>query len=127
MSTSCCSGCGTKHPVGWGRVDLAKLERYIRPYWGFIILTTIIKLLGTVVELLIPYLMEIILDHKVPQGDLAAIYTFGGLMILCAALAMLFNILANRMAAQSADGSPRPSATICSPSWRACLPGRWTR
>ena len=101
MSTSCCNGCGTRHPAGWGRVDLAKLERYIRPYWGFILLTTFIKLLGTVVELLIPYLMEIILDHKVPQGDLAAIYTFGGLMILCAALAMLFNILANRMAAQS--------------------------
>ena len=81
---------------------MTKLERYIRPYWGFIILTTFIKLLGTVVELLIPFLLEIILDHKVPAGERNAIFGFGGLMILCAGLALLFNILANRMAAVSA-------------------------
>ena len=81
---------------------MAKLERYIRPYWGFILLTTFIKLLGTVVELLIPYLMEIMVDIKVPEGDRPAIFLFGGLMILCAALALGFNVLANRMAAQSA-------------------------
>ena len=81
---------------------MTKLERYIRPYWGFILLTTFIKLLGTVVELLIPYLMEIMVDIKVPEGDRPAIFLFGGLMILCAALALGFNVLANRMAAQSA-------------------------
>ena len=81
---------------------MVKLERYIRPYWGFIILTTFIKLMGTVVELLIPYLMEVMVDIKVPQGDRPAIFIFGGLMILCSALALGFNILANRMAAQSA-------------------------
>ena len=81
---------------------MVKLERYIRPYWGFIILTTFIKLLGTVVELLIPYLMEVMVDIKVPQGDRPAIFIYGGLMLLCAALALAFNILANRMAAQSA-------------------------
>ena len=74
----------------------------MRPYWGFILLTTFIKLMGTVVELLIPYLMEIMVDIKVPQGDRPAIFIFGGLMILCAALALGFNVLANRMAAQSA-------------------------
>ena len=81
---------------------MAKLERYIRPYWGFILLTTFIKLLGTVVELLIPYLMEIMVDIKVPAGDRPAIFIYGGLMLLCAALALGFNVLANRMAAQSA-------------------------
>ena len=81
---------------------MTKLERYIRPYWGFILLTTFIKLLGTVVELLIPYLMEIMVDIKVPEGDRPAIFIYGGLMILCAALALGFNVLANRMAAQSA-------------------------
>ena len=80
---------------------MVKLERYIRPYWWFIILTTFIKLMGTVVELLIPYLLEIILDHKVPAGEQNAIFGYGGLMLLCAALALLFNVLANRMAAQS--------------------------
>ena len=80
---------------------MAKLERYLRPWWGFIILTTLIKLAGTLVELLIPYLMEIVLDEKVPQGDMGAIYLYGGGMLLCAALALIFNIWANRMAAKS--------------------------
>ena len=80
---------------------MAKLERYLRPWWGFILFTTLIKLAGTLVELLIPYLMEIILDEKVPQGDMGAIYRYGGGMLLCAALALIFNILANRMAAKS--------------------------
>ena len=35
---------------------MIRLERYIRPYWGYIILTMLIKLLGAVMELLIPYL-----------------------------------------------------------------------
>ena len=81
---------------------MAKLERYIHPYWGFILLTTFIKLLGTITELLIPYLMEVMVDIKVPQGDRPAIFLYGGLMLLCAALALGLNILANRMAAQSA-------------------------
>ena len=81
---------------------MVKLERYLRPYWGFILLTTFIKLLGTITELFIPYLMEVMVDIKVPQGDRPAIFLYGGLMLLCAALALSFNILANRMAAQSA-------------------------
>jgi len=80
---------------------LSGITKYIRPYWGFILLTLIIKLLGAVTELFIPYLMEIILDDKVPAGNLTDIYLFGGLMILCAFGCLAFNILANRMSAKS--------------------------
>ena len=80
---------------------MARLERYIRPYWGFIALTVTIKLLGAVLELMIPYLMEIMLDEKVPAGSLSAIYLYGGLMLLCAAGCLGCNILANRMSAVS--------------------------
>ena len=52
---------------------MVKLERYIHPYWGYIFLTVMIKLLGAALELLIPYLMEIMLDVKVPAGDLPQI------------------------------------------------------
>ena len=78
-----------------------RLERYIRPYWGYIFLTVFIKLMGAVMELMIPYLMEIILDHKVPEGNLAHIYLYGFLMLLCAAFCLGCNILANRMSAKS--------------------------
>ena len=80
---------------------MGTLEKYIRPYWGFVILTTIIKLSGAVTELMIPYLMEIILDDKVPNGNISQIYLYGGLMILCALATVTLNITANRMSAKS--------------------------
>ena len=60
-----------------------------------------IKLAGAVMELFIPYLMEIMLDDKVPAGDVLSIYIYGGLMILCAGLCLGLNIWANRMSAVS--------------------------
>lgn len=80
---------------------MEKLGKYLRPYWWFIALTMFIKLLGAVAELTIPYLMEIILDYKVPAGSQRDIFLFGGLMLLCAAACLGFNVIANRMSAVS--------------------------
>ena len=80
---------------------MKRLWKYIRPYTIFIIGTVLIKLLAAVMELMLPYLMEIMLDEKVPAGELRAIYLYGGGMILCAFGCLLFNILANRMSAKS--------------------------
>ncbi len=81
--------------------EIVRLERYIHPYWGYICLTVFIKLLGAAMELMIPYLMEIMLDEKVPMGQLPEIYLYGGLMLLCAAGCLGLNVLANRMSAIS--------------------------
>ena len=80
---------------------MERLARYIRPYGGFILLTVFIKLLGAVMELTIPYMMENMLDVKVPAGDLGAIYLQGLWMLLAAGGCLGFNILANRMSAKS--------------------------
>ena len=80
---------------------MARLARYIRPYWGYILLTVFIKLLGAVMELLIPYMMENMLDVKVPAGDVRAIFLLGAAMLLAAGGCLGFNILANRMSAKS--------------------------
>jgi len=80
---------------------MRKLEYYIRPYWGFIALTLSIKFLGTATELMIPTLMETMLDEKVPQGDIRSIYLCGGLMLLCAVGCLAGNIIANKMSAVS--------------------------
>ena len=77
------------------------IRRYIRPYYGYILLAVFIKLVGAVLELCIPYLMERMLDVMVPQGKLAGIYILGAGMILCAAGCLGANILANRMSAIS--------------------------
>ena len=56
---------------------MGKLKTYLQPYWGFIILTVLIKFTGTALELLIPYLMEIIIDFKVPAGQLGSHFAAG--------------------------------------------------
>ena len=80
---------------------MGRLQKYIRPYFGYMVLTMVIKLFGTYMELMIPDLMETILDEKVPAGDRRSIYIYGGLMLLCAALCLVGNIVANRMSAKS--------------------------
>ena len=81
---------------------MLKIKDYIRPYGLYMLLTLCVKFFATGMELLIPSLMEVIIDKKVPEGDLRQIYFYGMAMILCAAVALGGNILANRMAAISA-------------------------
>lgn len=80
---------------------MGKLKEYIRPYWGFMLATMLIKFLGTATELLIPSLMETMLDEKVPAGEAGAIWIYGGLMLLCALGCLAGNVIANRMSAVS--------------------------
>lgn len=55
-------------------------------------------------ELLIPRLLEIMLDVAVPQGKRSTILFIGGAMLLCALVCVAANIIANRMSAKSAGG-----------------------
>lgn len=73
--------------------------RYLKPYWGRVSVGMSIKLLGTVMDLLIPYILAHIIDTVTPMGEVNRVLLWGGLMILCSALALLFNVLANRTAA----------------------------
>ena len=80
---------------------MGQLKRYLQPYWLYMIFAMLIKLMGAVLELQIPDLMESMLDEKVPAGDLRSIYLFGGLMVLCAFGCLALNVIANRMSAIS--------------------------
>ena len=79
-----------------------RLMKYIGPYVGWIVLAMFIKLLGAGLELMIPYLMEIILDDVVPAGQKHLIFAYGGGMLLCALGCLAANVIANRMSAKSA-------------------------
>ncbi|MBE6983521.1 MAG: ABC transporter ATP-binding protein [Ruminococcaceae bacterium] len=81
---------------------MRKLLKYINPYWGIILVGLAIKFVATYAELEIPKLMQIVLDEKVPAGLEKEIYLYGGLMILCSAVALVLNITANRMASKTA-------------------------
>ena len=71
--------------------------RYLRPKAGIITVEMCIKLAGTVVELLLPWMLSVILDEAVPSGDFHSVLVWGGLMVLCAALAVVGNVAANRI------------------------------
>lgn len=81
---------------------MAGLRKYMRPYYGYMLLAMFIKFFGALVELLIPYLLETILDDVVPTGSRRGILLTGGGMVLCAILCVTANIVANRMSAISA-------------------------
>ena len=81
---------------------MKRLMKYIGPYMGLIVLAMFIKLLGAGLELMIPYLMEIILDDKVPAGEKNMIFVYGAGMLLCALGCLAANVIANRMSAKSA-------------------------
>lgn len=72
--------------------------RYVKPHIPIISLQVFIKFAGTIVELLMPSMLSTILDVIVPSGNLHRVYVWGGLMVLCAAVASLTNIIANVMA-----------------------------
>lgn len=60
-----------------------------------------IKIMGTVAELLIPFLLSYILEHVIVSESVGRILFFGGLMVACAVVACIGNITANRMAAKT--------------------------
>ena len=62
---------------------------------------TTIKVIGTLAELMIPFLLSYILEHVIDDNSVGKIIFFGVLMLLCAVIASLGNIIANRMAAKT--------------------------
>lgn len=76
--------------------------RYLRPLLGMMGLGFLIKALATIIELLLPYILSFILDDLVPRGEIRPILLGGGAMILAAVLAMVGNVIANRMATKVA-------------------------
>ncbi|MBR2635273.1 MAG: ABC transporter ATP-binding protein [Clostridia bacterium] len=81
---------------------MKRILEYCKPYGLYLFFTLLIKTLGTVMDLVIPYLLGYILDWVAPRctpENLAPIFYFGSLMILCAVVALVTNAAANRRTA----------------------------
>ncbi|MBQ4131190.1 MAG: ABC transporter ATP-binding protein [Clostridia bacterium] len=74
--------------------------KYLLPFKYKMTLGLFIKVVGTVVELFLPYILSHILKNVVVDQDVTKILLWGGAMVLCALVACLCNITANRMAAK---------------------------
>ncbi len=74
---------------------------YLKPLRARITVGTFIKIIGTLAELMIPFLLSYILEHVIITNNVRNILFFGALMAICAVIACLGNIIANRMAAKT--------------------------
>ncbi len=76
--------------------------QYLRPYYGRMILGLIIKILGTLADLGLSWVMAFIIDDIIPLGRVSLILIWGGVMLLLAVAARTGNIVANRKASKVA-------------------------
>ena len=74
------------------------LRKYVRRISGVMG----IKLAGTVTELLIPYVMEHLIDHVVPTKQISSVLLWGAAMILLALCVRFLNVNANRLSVRTA-------------------------
>ena len=76
--------------------------RSMGKYRKTVFLAVILKLLGTLAELSIPYILEHIIDDVVPLGELRRVILWGCLMFAAAVVTRYLNVTANRTAIDNA-------------------------
>ncbi len=70
---------------------------YLKKYRIMVATVMTIKLIGTLGELLLPYVLEHMIDNVVPLKDVQQILLWGAVMILLAILVRQLNVKANRL------------------------------
>lgn len=75
------------------------INRYLKKYYGQMGVGLLIKITGTLAELMLPYILSYILGNIIGR-QVSEIVFWGGLMAVCAAFACVCNVTANRKAAK---------------------------
>jgi len=75
------------------------LLRYLEKHYGRMGIGFLIKFIGTVAEVLIPYILTYVLQETGTK-QMEHILFWGSIMVLCSVLACVLNITANRMASK---------------------------
>ena len=74
---------------------------YLKPFKLRLVISLLIKSIGTLVDLAIPYVLSHIIDKVIPNaketGSIKEVLLYGGVMIIFCAIGVSFNIIANRM------------------------------
>ncbi len=79
---------------------MKRILRYLKPYRLRMFAGFCVKVIGTVTELFLPYILTHILENVIIEQNIPQIVFYGGLMVLFSVVACLGNIIANRMAAK---------------------------
>ena len=80
---------------------------YIRPFLGRMSAGLVIKFIGTITDLLLPFILAHIIDEVVPTHNVPMIVLWGIMMIVCSVICMAGNVIANRMASAVARDASR--------------------
>lgn len=79
------------------------LTFYLKPYYLRMAGGFVIKFIGTIMDLLIPWILAYMIDEVVPTKSIHLVFLWGALMVVCAFFAITGNILANRFASRVAQ------------------------
>ena len=81
---------------------MGAIIRAMGRYKGSVVLCVFIKLLATFSELLLPYVLEHIIDDVAPRGSLALALIWGAVMFAAALMCRQLNVWSNRRGVQNA-------------------------
>ena len=81
--------------------------RYVKPYTRRVLVGTAVKFVGTIMDLLIPWILAYIIDTVAMNSDRGQVLLWGGVMLLSSVFAWVSNVAANRAAARVARDSTR--------------------
>ncbi len=79
---------------------MKRILSYLKPHKTHMVVGFSIKIIGTVAELLLPFILSYILENVINTLNVGKIVFYGVIMVLCAGVACVGNITANRMAAR---------------------------
>ena len=79
------------------------ITEFLKPFYGRMAVGVCFKFTGSIMDLIIPSILAYIIDQVIPLNQTAPIFYWGGVMVVCAIIGMVFNIIANRMAARVAS------------------------
>ncbi len=78
------------------------LKKYLGPYIGQMCGGMTVKFIGTIMDLLLPWCLAHIVDDVMPLRNIGLIVFWGILMAIFSVIALLGNVIANRMASKVA-------------------------
>ena len=84
--------------------NIKKLLSYVKEYKKASIITPCMMALEVLMDTLLPFLMAAIVDNGVNKGDMGAILRVGGLMVLCAVVALFAGIGGGYFGAKASTG-----------------------
>lgn len=86
-----------------GLMNINLILKYGKPYKKRLIINAIIKMVGTILEVVLPTILAYIVDDIIPTENKSRIIIWGLVMALFSVGAWIMNVVANRMASRTSS------------------------